>query len=74
MKRKYSQKLFEINSNWTSLVKREDWRHYRISGRRKAGQGIELEMMAVCDRDIRFWIPIEELKNNELWEPGWGDC
>ncbi len=74
MKRNYSQKLFEINSNWTSLVKREDWRHYRISGRRKVAQGVELEMMAVCDRDIRFWVAIEELKNSELWEPGWGDC
>ncbi len=74
MKKKYSQKLFEINQNWTSLTRREDWTHYRISGRRKVAGGLELEMMAVCDREIRFWISLDELKNPELWEPGWGAC
>lgn len=74
MRKTYSEKAFDINSNWTSLTKREDWTHYRISGRRKGSEGIELEMMAVCDRNIRFWIPLSDLKNGKLWVPGWGKC
>ena len=73
-KQGFSQKLFELNSNWTSLARREDWSHYRVSGRRKGEQGLELEMMAVCDRQIRFWVSMDELKDGELWVPGWRDC
>lgn len=74
MSKNYSRKLFDINSNWTSLTRRQDWTHYRISGRRKGNSGLELEMMAVCDREIRFWISLDELKNAKLWQPGWRDC
>ncbi len=70
--RHFSKKLFEINANWTSIQKREDWFHYRISGRRRLEDGrLELELMAVCDREIRFWVPRAELRDQNLWTPGW---
>lgn len=73
-----SKKQFEINATWTAVKPRSGWRHYRIAGRRKAEHGLEIEMMSVCDRSVRFWIPNEELKNSELWQPGWkeglADC
>lgn len=74
MAARYSKKLFELNSNWTSRKKRQDWNHFRISSRRKGTVGIELEMMAVCDRSVRFWVSLAELKDAELWQPGWQDC
>lgn len=70
--RHFSKKLFEINSNWTSKTNVEGWNHYRISGRRRADDDtLELEMMAVCERDIRFWVPRSALRNEDEWAPGW---
>ncbi len=72
--RHFSKKLFLINGNWTSLTLLEGWRHYRISSRRRSDSGkLELEMMAVCDRAVRFWVSRESLRNPELWKPGWHD-
>jgi tryptophan-rich hypothetical protein len=67
-----SKKQFEINATWTAVKPRSGWRHYRIAGRRKAEHGLlEIEMMSVCDRSVRFWIPKEELQKSEIWLPGW---
>lgn len=68
-----SQKLFTINSNWTAEPPRAGWRHYRISGRRYEAEALFLEMMAVCDRKVRLWVPAEELKDAAQWKPGWLD-
>ncbi|RZA12466.1 MAG: TIGR02450 family Trp-rich protein [Proteobacteria bacterium] len=70
----FSKKLFEINSNWTSIQNIEGWNHYRIASRRKTDAGkLELELMAVCDREIRIWIPRASLRDPEQWRPGWID-
>jgi tryptophan-rich hypothetical protein len=72
--RHFSKKLFLINANWTSLHQLEGWKHYRIASRRKSAAGKwELEMMAVCDRQVRVWVSRASLRNPELWKPGWHD-
>lgn len=66
-----SKKQFKINATWTSVSLRNGWRHYRISGQRHAHTGREYEMMAVCDRSVRFWIDEIELRDHQRWRPGW---
>jgi tryptophan-rich hypothetical protein len=45
--------------------------HYRICGRRNTADGLEVEMMAVCDRSVRFWLPRAALMDPEAWKTGW---
>ncbi len=71
--KQYSAKLFQVNSNWTSLHKMGGWRHFRISGRRWQAEVLELEMMAVCDRKVRVWVKEDELGDQNSWEPGWAE-
>ena len=66
-----SSKSFTINSNWTSRLKSTKWKHYRIAGKRQAGDSAEYEMMAVCDRKDRFWISEVELGDQSQWQTGW---
>lgn len=65
------KKQLQINASWTSVTPRHDWRHFRISGKRLCESGAEFEMMAVCDREVRFWVPQDELRDPTLWQPGW---
>jgi tryptophan-rich hypothetical protein len=53
------------------MMPRYGWRHFRVSARRYEAGELQLEMMAVCDREVRFWIPQLELHQGELWQPGW---
>ncbi len=53
------------------MMPRHGWRHFRVSARRYEGDALLLEMMAVCDREVRMWIPSLELQKAELWQPGW---
>lgn len=70
----FSKKLFQINANWTSLNQLAGWKHYRVATRRKSALGEwELEMMAVCDRQVRVWVNWATLRDPELWKPGWHD-
>jgi len=68
----HSKKQFLTNAKWTSLVNRKDWRHYRICGiRLKEDKSKEYEMMAVCDRKVRFWVTPQELGSVNDWTTGW---
>lgn len=60
-----------IDAKWTSSEECRGWRHFRITGRRHGETGLELELMAVCDREVRFWLKPEDLKVRENWMPGW---
>lgn len=67
-----STKLFQINANWTAVETLQGWKHYRIAGRRQDDAGeLELEMMAVCDRELRFWVKGSDLRDEAVWVPGW---
>ena len=68
----YSYKLFQIGGKWTSSEPVRGWRHFRISTVEKKGtQERKVELMAVCDPKVRFWVPVVELKKLELWSAGW---
>lgn len=74
MPQNFSKKLFLINCNWTSVKQVAGWKHYRIAARRRSGDGaLELEMMAVCDRNVRIWVGHASLRDPALWLPGWLD-
>ncbi len=66
-----SHKLLGINSNWTATPSREGWKHYRIAARRYNEGELLVEMMAVCDRSVRFWVAAHLLKEGAGWRPGW---
>jgi tryptophan-rich hypothetical protein len=70
-RRQLPSKAFEINTPWTALEPVKGWRHYRISGRRHTDEGLEIEMMAVCERDIRFWLTRKSLIQDLNWHTGW---
>lgn len=70
-RRRLPSKAFEINAPWTALAPVEGWRHYRIAGRRRSDQGLTLEMMAVCDREVRFWLSRQSLIEDLNWQTGW---
>lgn len=63
---------FDTNAAWSSVAERQGWVHFRISGRRYGeDDAVELEMMSVVDRNVRFWLKQAELKDRALWTPGW---
>lgn len=76
-KRRLPSKAFDINAPWTALSPVQGWRHYRISGSKPAASSdtglAVVEMMAVCDRAVRFWMSRSELINDLNWVTGWRD-
>ncbi|NRA65870.1 MAG: TIGR02450 family Trp-rich protein [Pseudobacteriovorax sp.] len=60
-----------INSQWTAVQPVRGWKHYRITGRRHLNRILEIELMAVCDKSIRFWVVSAALKDPEAWRQGW---
>jgi tryptophan-rich hypothetical protein len=47
------------------------WRQFRVVGRRYANGGLEIELMAVCDPGVRFWLPAAELADRAHFMRGW---
>ncbi|WP_132323488.1 TIGR02450 family Trp-rich protein [Pseudobacteriovorax antillogorgiicola] len=67
-----SRKLLDINASWTAREPVQGWVHFRISGRRRPSKSLlEVELMAVCDRSVRFWLAADCLTDRENWLPGW---
>ena len=63
---------FELDSKWTAHPPRAGWRHFRIVARRYPSKDLlEVEVMAVCDRKVRFWIPSQQLLDKDKWSTGW---
>lgn len=74
--KKHENKNLAVNAKWTSSKDVQGWRQFRICGRRYDEFGaLWLELMAVCDRNARLWIPasdlIPEKESPGLWNPGW---
>lgn len=74
--KKFQNKNLAVNAKWTSSRDMQGWRQFRICERRYDESGVLwLEMMAVCDRTVRFWIPASDLEaeneTNALWQVGW---
>jgi len=58
-----------LNSKWTSVKKVKGWRHYQVRNVFKNKK--ELEIFAVCDKNIFFNVTFNEIRNENLWLPGW---
>jgi tryptophan-rich hypothetical protein len=74
-KRQLPSKAFEINAPWTVHEPVKGWHHYRITALKPASRSetgeTMVEMMAVCDRSVRFWIGRRELIADLNWVTGW---
>ena len=60
-----------LNSNWTSIKKKNGWIHYQVRNVLKKKKQVEL--YAVCDKSISLIIDINQLKEKSQWLPGWKD-
>ena len=47
------------------------WRHFAVLGLRGQGKQRSAELQAVLDRSVRPVVPLQELRNRSLWQPGW---
>jgi len=76
-KRRLPSKAFVINAPWTALQPVQGWCHYRIAAtksRKSSETGAPMvEMMAVCDRSVRFWLSKSALIDDLNWVTGWRD-
>ena len=64
-----------LSSNWTAqppLLKQTcGYRHFRRLGERGKGPTKALELEAVLNRRFRLVVPVVELGQRSLWQPGW---
>ncbi|MBP0019786.1 MAG: TIGR02450 family Trp-rich protein [Cyanobacteria bacterium SBLK] len=60
-----------LGSKWTAKQKTFGWRHFQVVNRKNEGEWVFAEMVASCDRTVRFWVNARQLKNDCLWEAGW---
>ena len=56
-------------SKWTSLKKLNGWKHYEVININKKNNQIEL--FAVCEKEIRVIVNWEDLQNKQIWKRGW---
>ena len=59
------------NSKWTSLKKLNGWKHYEVININKKSNQIEL--FAVCEKEIRVIVKRDDLQNKQTWKRGWED-
>ena len=59
------------NSKWTSLKKLNGWKHYEVINVNKKSNQIEL--FAVCEKEIRVIVKRDDLQNKQIWKRGWED-
>jgi tryptophan-rich hypothetical protein len=60
-----------LGSKWTATQTTWGWRHFQVINRKNQGQWVFAELIASCDDSVRFWINAQQLKNRNLWLPGW---
>lgn len=60
-----------LGSKWTSAQQTWGWRHFQVINRKNEGRWVFAEMTASCDGEVRFWINAKQLKDRDLWQPGW---
>ena len=59
------------NSKWTSLKKLNGWKPYEVININKKSNQIEL--FAVCEKEIRVIVKRDDLQNKQIWKRGWED-
>ncbi len=60
-----------LSSKWTAVQKTWGWRHFQVINRKNEGKWVFAEMISSCDNQVRFWINAKQLKDRDLWTPGW---
>ena len=60
-----------VGTNWTSVEEIQGWNHFVVVTLQKREGVWNFELMAACDKQVRFWISKSALKNAAHWRPGW---
>ena len=64
-----------LGTAWTALPAARavcgGYRHFSRIGERGRGKDREVELAAVLDRSFRLTIPLRQLTDRRLWQPGW---
>lgn len=64
-----------LGSAWTAqpatLERSAGFRHFRLVGERGRGAARSAELAAVLDRSFRLLVPLGQLRDRRLWQPGW---
>jgi tryptophan-rich hypothetical protein len=60
-----------LGSKWTAKQKTWGWKHFQVINRKNEGKWVFAEMIASCNDSVRFWINAKQLKDRDLWSPGW---
>ena len=64
-----------LGTAWTALPAAGalcgGFRHFSRIGERGRGKGREVELAAVLDRSFRLTLPLRQLTDRRLWQPGW---
>lgn len=60
-----------LGSKWTAKQKTWGWRHFEVINRKNEAKWVFAEMKSSCDDNVRFWINAKQLKDRDLWIPGW---
>jgi phosphoribosylformimino-5-aminoimidazole carboxamide ribotide isomerase len=47
------------------------YRHFALLGQRGRGRDRHVELEAVLERSVRLLVPLRDLRNRSLWQPGW---
>ena len=60
---------------WTAqpqhLAQTHGYRHFALLGERGKGNERAVELVAVLERQFRLVVSLRELRNRQLWQPGW---
>ena len=57
------------NSKWTSLKKLNGWKQYEVININKKNN--EIELFAVCKKEISVIVKKDDLQNKQIWKRGW---
>ena len=60
-----------LGSKWTAKQKTWGWRHFEVVNRTNQDKWVFAQMVSSCDNTVCFWINAQQLKDRDLWTPGW---
>lgn len=60
-----------LGSKWTAKQTTWGWRHFQVVNRKNSEGWVFAEMVSSCDPTVRFWLNARQLKDPDLWQPGW---
>ena len=65
----------KLPARWTAQASNRErsggYRHFQLLGDQGKGAGRAARLEAVLDRTVRLLVPLQELRDRSLWQPGW---